>query len=200
MLGRCGRWSAADGKLAAQRFANDARGTLRGGMQRARTGYEAMKPDPNSGADAAQGVRALAQPIAAALSRAAIFLVMTVKPGAENYGVVRSFCVDLCGIDSCGGVSRYRCWPYLHGELRFGGVGPAVRESAACGAASFSGDSLAGSRHAGRYPGRYFVSYSCRATWIFALSWRRRSWTQIGDAVSPLPMKCTAFDILRIAT
>ena len=51
-----------------------------------------MELDPKSAGDAAQGVRALAQPIAAALSRAAIFLVMTVKPGAENRATLRSFC------------------------------------------------------------------------------------------------------------
>src|SRR5271154_4116639 len=54
-----------------------------------------MKLDAKSAVGAAQGVRALAQPIAAALSRAAIFLVVTVKPGAENRATVRSFCGDL---------------------------------------------------------------------------------------------------------
>lgn len=57
-----------------------------------------MEPDPKSTGDAARGVRALAQPIAAALSRAAIFLVMTVKPGAENRAAVRSFCADLSAL------------------------------------------------------------------------------------------------------
>jgi len=57
-----------------------------------------MKPNPKSGSDAAEGVRALAQPIAAALSRAAIFLVLTVKPGAENRATVRSFCADLSAL------------------------------------------------------------------------------------------------------
>jgi hypothetical protein len=51
-----------------------------------------MELDGKSASDAAQGVRALAQPIAAALSRAAIFLVLDVKPGAENRAIVRSFC------------------------------------------------------------------------------------------------------------
>lgn len=57
-----------------------------------------MEPNPKSASDAAQGVRALAQPIAAALSRAAIFLVMTVKPGAENRAALRSFCGDLSAL------------------------------------------------------------------------------------------------------
>jgi putative iron-dependent peroxidase len=40
----------------------------------------------------------LAQPILAPLTRAAIFLVVTVNPDAESYSTVRSFCGDLSGI------------------------------------------------------------------------------------------------------
>lgn len=43
-------------------------------------------------------MRALAQPVAAPLSRAAIFLVVSVKPGSENRATVRSFCGDLSAI------------------------------------------------------------------------------------------------------
>src|ERR1700690_4023754 len=57
-----------------------------------------MEPNAKSGSDAAEGVRALAQPIAAALSGAAIFLVLTVKPGAENRATVRSVCGDLSAL------------------------------------------------------------------------------------------------------
>jgi porphyrinogen peroxidase len=57
-----------------------------------------MEPDSKGAGNAAQGVRALAQPIAATLSRAAIFLVLTVKPGAENRATVRSFCGDLSAL------------------------------------------------------------------------------------------------------
>jgi putative iron-dependent peroxidase len=57
-----------------------------------------MEPDPKSANNAAQGVRALAQPIAAPLTRAAIFLVMTVKPGADNRATLRSFCGDLAAL------------------------------------------------------------------------------------------------------
>jgi len=57
-----------------------------------------MEPDPKSANDAGQGVRALAQPIAAPLTRAAIFLVMTVKPGADNCAKVRSLCADLSAL------------------------------------------------------------------------------------------------------
>jgi putative iron-dependent peroxidase len=40
----------------------------------------------------------LAQPVLAQLTRAAIFLVVTLKPEAESYATVRSFCGDLAGI------------------------------------------------------------------------------------------------------
>jgi porphyrinogen peroxidase len=40
----------------------------------------------------------LAQPILAPLTRAAIFLVVNVKPEAESYATLRSFCGDLSGI------------------------------------------------------------------------------------------------------
>ena len=54
-----------------------------------------MKPDPNNTRIAADGLRALAQPVAAPLTRAAIFLVVTLKPGSESCTIVRSFCGDL---------------------------------------------------------------------------------------------------------
>src|SRR6201996_7372454 len=40
----------------------------------------------------------LAQPILAPLTRAAIFLVVTVKPDTESCAILRSFCADLSGI------------------------------------------------------------------------------------------------------
>ena len=45
-----------------------------------------------------KAARAVAQPIVAALTRAAIFLVVTLKPGADNRATLRSFCGDLSGI------------------------------------------------------------------------------------------------------
>src|SRR3984893_11861179 len=38
---------------------------------------------------------ALAQPVSAPLTRAAIFLVVTINPGPDNRAVARSFCADL---------------------------------------------------------------------------------------------------------
>lgn len=40
----------------------------------------------------------LPQPVLAPLTRAAIFLVVTVKPDPESYATVRSFCSDLAGL------------------------------------------------------------------------------------------------------
>jgi putative iron-dependent peroxidase len=57
-----------------------------------------MELDPNKARNATHGLRALAQPVAATLSRAAIFLVVTLKPGSESRTTVRSFCGDLSAI------------------------------------------------------------------------------------------------------
>src|SRR5215469_6831494 len=40
----------------------------------------------------------VAQPVSAPLTRAAIFLVVTVNPGSDNQAAVRSFCADLPGL------------------------------------------------------------------------------------------------------
>src|SRR5215470_13171984 len=40
-------------------------------------------------------IEARAQPVSAPLTRAAIFLVVTINPGSDNQAAVRSFCADL---------------------------------------------------------------------------------------------------------
>src|SRR5271167_4254649 len=57
-----------------------------------------MESDPISAPEAAGGMRGLAQPVASPLTRAAIFLVATLKPGLENRTTVRSFCADLAAL------------------------------------------------------------------------------------------------------
>jgi putative iron-dependent peroxidase len=57
-----------------------------------------MEPDSKKARNAPEGLRALAQPVAALLTRAAIFLVVTLKPGSESRVTVRSFCGDLGGL------------------------------------------------------------------------------------------------------
>src|SRR5580704_17433412 len=54
-----------------------------------------MEFDPKSALDA---TRIVSQPIVAPLTRAAIFLVVTLKPGDDARGTLRSFCGDLSGI------------------------------------------------------------------------------------------------------
>ena len=54
-----------------------------------------MKSDSMNAPEAA---RTVAQPIVAPLSRAAIFLVSTLKPGDDARATLRSFCGDLGGI------------------------------------------------------------------------------------------------------
>jgi len=48
--------------------------------------------------EAASGIRQTAQPIAAPLTRAAIFVVVTVNTGFENHRTIRSFCADLAAL------------------------------------------------------------------------------------------------------
>jgi len=56
-----------------------------------------MEPDPMSAPEAA-ALPALAQSVAAPLTRAAIFLVATLNPGVDNRATVRSFCGDLAAL------------------------------------------------------------------------------------------------------
>jgi putative iron-dependent peroxidase len=57
-----------------------------------------MEPDPKGARSGADGLRSLAQPVAAPLTRAAIFLVVTLKPGSETRATIRSFCGDLSAL------------------------------------------------------------------------------------------------------
>src|SRR5580692_1918583 len=54
-----------------------------------------MKPDPTNTHEVAGRSPALAQAVAAPLTRAAIFLVATLNPGPENRATLRSLCGDL---------------------------------------------------------------------------------------------------------
>src|SRR6266478_1829366 len=57
-----------------------------------------MEFDPISAPRAARGMLGIAQPVAAPLTRAAIFLVATLNAGLENRMTVRSFCGDLAAL------------------------------------------------------------------------------------------------------
>jgi putative iron-dependent peroxidase len=56
-----------------------------------------MESDPMSTTEAS-GIREVAQQITAPLTRAAIFIVVTVNPGFENHKIIRSFCADLAAL------------------------------------------------------------------------------------------------------
>jgi len=57
-----------------------------------------MEHDQMSAPEAADRLPALAQPVAAPLTRAAIFLVVKLNPGSEHRAAVRSFCGDLAAL------------------------------------------------------------------------------------------------------
>jgi putative iron-dependent peroxidase len=57
-----------------------------------------MESNPMSFPEIASGIRQTMQPIAAPLTRAAIFVVLTVNTGFENHRTIRSFCADLAGL------------------------------------------------------------------------------------------------------
>src|SRR6201993_3509224 len=57
-----------------------------------------MKPDPTNTHEVAGRSPALAQAVAAPLTRTAIFLVATLNPGPENREARRSFCGDLAAL------------------------------------------------------------------------------------------------------
>src|SRR5260370_7271296 len=57
-----------------------------------------MKVDAKGGAEQGSGIVGFAQPVSAPLTRAAIFLVVTLKPGTEHRRTIRSFCRDLAAV------------------------------------------------------------------------------------------------------
>jgi porphyrinogen peroxidase len=143
-----------------------------------------MESDPKSGTNAAQGVRALAQPISAPLTRAAIFLVLNVKPGAENRATVRSFCGDLPALFravefrdieaalSCVMGFGSEAWDRLFGTPRPAELHP-FREI------------RSGGRHAVTTPGDLlFHVRAKRMDLCFELA--TRIITRLGDAVEPV--------------
>src|ERR1700678_3338369 len=61
-------------------------------------GPRSMELGPMNAPEAVGRLPALAQAVNAPLTRAAIFLVATLNPGAENRATVRSFCADLSAL------------------------------------------------------------------------------------------------------
>ncbi len=142
-----------------------------------------MESDPKSADNAVSGLHALAQPVAAPLTRAAIFLVVTLKPGTECRAAVRSFCADLSAILravetrdleaalSCIMGIGSEAWDRLFGAPRPAELHP-FREI------------RAGARHAVSTPGDLlFHIRSKRMDLCFELA--TQIMARIGDAVTP---------------
>jgi putative iron-dependent peroxidase len=142
-----------------------------------------MKSDPTSAPEAAGNVRVVAQPVAVPLTRAAIFLVVTLKPGLENRATVRSFCGDfgalfravefrdIEGALSCVIGFGSDAWDRLFGTPRPAELHP-FREI------------RAGARHAVSTPGDLlFHIRAKRMDLCFELA--TQIMARIGDAVSP---------------
>src|ERR1700693_5379686 len=143
-----------------------------------------MKPDPTNTHEVAGRSPALAQAVAAPLTRAAMFLVATLNPGSENRATLRSLCGDLAALvravefrDLEGGLSCVvgfgsDAWdrllgPPLPAELR---VFREIR---------------AGGRHAVSTPGDVlFHIRAKRMDLCFELA--TQIMARIGDAVSPV--------------
>jgi putative iron-dependent peroxidase len=137
-----------------------------------------------SASRAASRLPSLAQPVDAPLSRAAIFLVATLNPGAESRTTLRGFCADLAGIiravefrDLEAGLSCVmgfgsEAWDRLFGQPRPAELHP-FREI------------RAGTRHAVATPGdMVFHIRAKRMDLCFELA--TQIMARIGSAVSPV--------------
>src|SRR6202161_2945290 len=143
-----------------------------------------MEFDPMNEPEQASGIVGFAQPVAAALTRAAIFLVVTLKPGPEHRSTIRSFCGDLApslravefrdieaGLSCVLGFGS-EAWDQLFGQPRPTNLHP-FREI------------RAGERHAVSTPGDLlFHIRAKRMDLCFELA--TQIIARIGDAVSPV--------------
>jgi putative iron-dependent peroxidase len=134
--------------------------------------------------DTPSGVRVVPQPVAAPLTRAAIFQIVTLKPGSESRSIVRSLCGDLAALlravefrDLEAGLSCVvgfgsDAWDQLFGSPRPAELHP-FREI------------RAGTRHAVSTPGDLFFHLRAkRLDLCFELATQIMS--RIGQAVTPV--------------
>src|SRR5271165_2194870 len=137
-----------------------------------------------SAPETVSGPRAIAQPVAAPLTRAAMFLVATLNPGSENRAILRSFCGDLPALvravefrDLEGGLSCVigfgsDAWDRLFGQPRPAELHP-FREI------------RSGARHAVSTPGDLlFHIRAKRMDLCFELAMQIMA--RIGNAVTPV--------------
>jgi len=134
--------------------------------------------------EARRDLGALAQPVAAPLTRAAIFLVATVKPGFGNRATLRSFCGDLAALvravefrDLEGGLSCVLGFGSEVWDRLFGTPRPAELH--------VFGEIRAGARHAVSTPGDLlFHIRAKRMDLCFELAMQIMA--RLGDAASPV--------------
>jgi porphyrinogen peroxidase len=180
---------AADGKLAGRTLTREASVAIlrRGICARQQLRYSMATdphPDAMSTPEAAGRLPAVAQAVAAPLTRAAIFLVATLNPGSENRATLRSFCGDLAALlravefrDLEGGISCVMgfgsdAWDRLFGPPRPAALHP-FREI------------RAGVRHAVSTPGDLlFHIRAKRMDLCFELA--TQIMARIGNAASPV--------------
>ncbi len=143
-----------------------------------------MEPNALTAPQPVDGSPAQSQPVAAALTRAAIFLVVSLKPGADSRATVRSFCPDLAALlravefrDIEAGLSCVmgfgsEAWDRLFGQPRPAELHPFQ-------------EILSGPRHAVSTPGDLlFHIRAKRMDLCFELA--TQIMARIGHAVSPV--------------
>ena len=143
-----------------------------------------MKPEPMRGSEGGRDPRAVAQPVAAPLTRAAIFLVVTVNSGLDNRAAVRSLCGDLSALlravdfrDLEGGLSCVVGFGSDAWDRLFGSPRPAELHEFR--------EIRAGTRQAVSTPGDLlFHIRAKRMDLCFELAMQIMA--RLGDAVSPL--------------
>src|SRR5271165_3078193 len=148
-----------------------------------RRGFSSMESDAMTAPEAAGGLRAVAQPVAAPLTRAAIFLVATVDPGLDNRAALRSFCGDLAALlravefrDMEGGLSCVMGFGSDAWDRLFGLPRPAMLHAFR---------EIRGPRHAVSTPGDLlFHIRAKRMDLCFELA--TQIMARIGDAVAPV--------------
>src|ERR1700752_4111372 len=141
-----------------------------------------MEPNPMSAPQAAAGLSVQAQPVAAPLTRVAIFLVATLNAGVDNRATMRSFCGDLAALvravefrDLEGGLSCVMgfgsdAWDRLFGPPRPAELHP-FREV------------RAGARHAVSTPGDLLFHTRAKRMYLF-FELATQFMARIGHAVS----------------
>jgi len=143
-----------------------------------------MGSDPISTPEAAGGMRVVAQAVAAPLTRAAIFLVVTLKPGLDARATLRSFCGDLAGLlravefrDIEGGLTCVMGFGSEAWDRLFGAPRPAELHGFR--------EIRSGERHAVSTPGDVLLHIRAkRMDLCFELA--TQIMTKIADAVSPV--------------